>query len=183
LPGNLRIFVNASGNIALWSIRCVVLYCSGPIRSCRSQRRQRRSGNNGRSWTNGKSLSLLFPAELSMGPFCVTLSNPTHELTDPTQPNPLQVEKFGPDPMQLTMSLQFSSDVFYTHNLSVSDTGQIGRKIKCNCLVKPNLMQPCFKCINMILCYSGPNRNHVSVRDERGLVGNKYTMLQLMTPL
>ena len=25
-------------------------------------------------------------AELSMGPFCVTRSNPTHHLTDPTQP-------------------------------------------------------------------------------------------------
>ena len=27
--------------------------------------------------------------ELSMGQFCVTRSNPTHQLTDPTQPNPL----------------------------------------------------------------------------------------------
>ena len=34
----------------------------------------------------------------SMGPFCVTRSNPTHRLTDLTQPNPLQVEKFGPNP-------------------------------------------------------------------------------------
>ena len=34
--------------------------------------------------------------ELSMGPFCVTQSNPTHQLTDPTQPNPLQVEKVCP---------------------------------------------------------------------------------------
>jgi len=33
-----------------------------------------------------------------MGPFCVTRSNQTHQLTDPTQPNPLQVEKFGPNP-------------------------------------------------------------------------------------
>ena len=36
--------------------------------------------------------------ELSMGPFCVTQSNPTHQLTDPTQPKPLQVEKFGLKP-------------------------------------------------------------------------------------
>ena len=28
--------------------------------------------------------------ELSMGPFCVTRSNPTYQLTDPTQPNPTQ---------------------------------------------------------------------------------------------
>jgi len=38
--------------------------------------------------------------ELSMGPFCVTRSNPTHPLTDQTQPNPLQVKKFGPNPTQ-----------------------------------------------------------------------------------
>ena len=37
--------------------------------------------------------------ELSMGPFCVTRYNPTtHQVTDSTQPNPLQVEKFGPNP-------------------------------------------------------------------------------------
>jgi len=36
--------------------------------------------------------------ELSVGPFCVTQPNPTHQLTDPTQPNPQQVEKFGPNP-------------------------------------------------------------------------------------
>jgi len=44
-------------------------------------------------------------SELSTGPFYVTRSNPTHQLTDPTQPNALQVEKFGPNPMQLTMEL------------------------------------------------------------------------------
>jgi len=35
-------------------------------------------------------------------------------LCDPAQPNPLQVEKFGPNPTQykLQRSLQFSSDVF-----------------------------------------------------------------------
>ena len=38
--------------------------------------------------------------ELSMGPFYVTRSNPTHQLTDPTQPNTLQIEKFGPNPTQ-----------------------------------------------------------------------------------
>jgi len=37
-------------------------------------------------------------AELSTGPFYVTRPNPTHQLTDPIQPNPLQVEKFGPNP-------------------------------------------------------------------------------------
>jgi len=35
-----------------------------------------------------------------MGPFCETRSNPTYQLTGPTQPNLLQLEKFGPDPTQ-----------------------------------------------------------------------------------
>ena len=66
---------------------------------------------------------LLCPAmgasELSMGPFCATRSNPTHQLTDPTQTNPLQVEKFGPNPTQTNTTNQFSSDVFlYTKLLS-----------------------------------------------------------------
>jgi len=39
-------------------------------------------------------------AELSMGLFCVTRSNPTRQLTDQTQPNPLQVGKIGPNPTQ-----------------------------------------------------------------------------------
>ena len=54
-------------------------------------------------------------AELSMGPFCVTRSNPTYQLTDPTQPNTLQVEQFGPNPTRpntnchwLTISLYYS---------------------------------------------------------------------------
>jgi len=29
--------------------------------------------------------------ELSLGPFCVTRSNPTFQLTDPTRPNPIQL--------------------------------------------------------------------------------------------
>jgi len=48
-------------------------------------------------------------AELSMGPFCVTGSNPTHQLTDPTRPNPLQVETVGPNstqPKKLKISTQ-----------------------------------------------------------------------------
>jgi len=54
-------------------------------------------------------------AELSMGPFCVTRSNSTHQLTDTTQPNPVRVEKFGPNPTQpntnchrLTLSFYYS---------------------------------------------------------------------------
>ena len=55
-------------------------------------------------------------AELSVGPFCVTRSNPTHQLTDPTQPNPLEVEKFGPNPTQPNTTNKF------------------------NCLMQPNLV-------------------------------------------
>ena len=40
-----------------------------------------------------------YQPDLSMDPFCVTRYNPTHKLTDSTQPNPLQVEKFGPNPI------------------------------------------------------------------------------------
>jgi len=37
-------------------------------------------------------------AELSMGPFCVTRSNPIHQLIDPTKSNSLR-----PNPIQLTV--------------------------------------------------------------------------------
>jgi len=46
-------------------------------------------------------------AELFMGPFCVTQSNPTHQLTDPTQPNPLQVEKLEPNATQTNTTNKF----------------------------------------------------------------------------
>jgi len=79
-----------------------------------------------------------------MGPFCVTQSIPTHQLTEPTQPNPIQVEKVGPNPTKpgTTNNRAYSLVVtyFYTQNLSVSGTGQIGRKIKFNYWVKPNLI-------------------------------------------
>jgi len=81
--------------------------------------------------------------------------NPTQPISWLTQPNPLQLEKFGRNPTQpnTTNNRAYSLVVtyFYTRNLSVSGTCQIGRKIKFNCLVKPNLIQPCFKCINVVL--------------------------------
>jgi len=80
----------------------------------------------------------------SMGLLCVTRSNPTHQLTDPTQPNPLQVEKCGRNSTQpnTTNSGAYSLVVtnFHTHKLSVSGTCQIGRKITFDCLVLPNLI-------------------------------------------
>jgi len=59
-----------------------------------------------------------------MGPFCVTRSKPTHQLTDPTPPNPLQVEKFGPSLTQPAITTNYGAyslvvhDIFYTQNLS-----------------------------------------------------------------
>ena len=60
-----------------------------------------------------------------MGPFCVTRSNPTHQLiTDPIQPNPQQVEKFGPNPTQpnTTNNGAYSlvATYFYTQNLVIA---------------------------------------------------------------
>ena len=55
-------------------------------------------------------------SELSMRPFCVTRSNPTHQLTKGTQPNALQVDKFGPNPTQPDTTNKF------------------------NCLVQPNFI-------------------------------------------
>ena len=46
---------------------------------------------SGVATTTGRHLGLVVNAELSMGPFCVTRSNPSNQLTDPTQPNPLEV--------------------------------------------------------------------------------------------
>jgi len=40
----------------------------------------------------------------------MTRSNPTHQPSDPTQLNPLQVKKIGLNPVQLT--IRFSSDFF-----------------------------------------------------------------------
>jgi len=79
-----------------------------------------------------------------MGPFRVTQSNRTHQLTDATQPNRLQVEKFGPNPTQPNTANDIAYSLvvtyYYTQKLSVSGTSQIGRKIKFSCLVKPNLI-------------------------------------------
>jgi len=73
-----------------------------------------------------------------------TQPNPSHQVTDPFLPNPLQVEKLGPNstPPNATNNGAYSLVVtcFYTQNLSVSGTCQIGRKIKFNCLVQPNLI-------------------------------------------
>jgi len=67
--------------------------------------------------------SLASDPEWSMGPFCVTRSNPTHRLTDPTQPNPLQVEKkFRHNPTRPDTTNNGACRLvvthFYTRNLS-----------------------------------------------------------------
>jgi len=45
---------------------------------------------NQKSQVQFSAVRLMSNLELSMGPFCVTRHNPTHQLTDPTQPNPTQ---------------------------------------------------------------------------------------------
>jgi len=79
-------------------------------------------------------------SELSMGPFL--WPDPTQPISWLTQPNPLQVEKCGPNPTQSNIANNGAYSLvvtyFYTQNLSVSGTCQIGRKIKFNCLVQPN---------------------------------------------
>ena len=59
-------------------------------------------------------------AELSIGPFSVTRSNPTHQLTDPTQPNQVKKIRTQPDPTNTTNNGAYSlaATYFYMHNLS-----------------------------------------------------------------
>jgi len=47
--------------------------------------------------------------------FRVTRSNPTHQLTDPTQRYPVQVEKIGPNPVQLTVELTVTRYSIFIH--------------------------------------------------------------------
>jgi len=74
-----------------------------------------------------------------MAPFRVTQPNPIYQLTDPTHykwknldPTQPNTANNGADSLVVTY--------FYTQNLSVSRTCQIGCKIKFNRLVKPNLI-------------------------------------------
>jgi len=72
-----------------FSLRLYIVHCARAcVRACAL------------SCLHARNLSARVISELSMGPFCLTQSNPTHQLTDPTRPNPLQVEKFGPNPTQ-----------------------------------------------------------------------------------
>ena len=71
-----------------------------------------------------------------MGPFYATRSNPTHQLTDSTQPNQLQMEKFGPNPTQpnTTNNGAYSLAVTYFYTRNISRTfSQPSHKIKFNC--------------------------------------------------
>jgi len=76
--------------------------------------------------------------ELSMGPFCVTPSNPTHQLTGPIQPNPS--EKIGPSPTRPNTNCHWLTLGLSLYYCSVSGNCKIGHKIKFNCLVHPNLI-------------------------------------------
>ena len=83
------------------------------------------------SWTK-----IYAALELSMGPFCLTQSNPTNQLTDPTQPT--TIGKIWTQPNKTNnRAYSLVATYFYTPNLSVSGICQIGRKIKFNCLLQP----------------------------------------------
>ena len=57
-------------------------------------------------------------------PFSVTRPNPTHHLTDPTQPNPMQIQKFGPNPTQPIidnkLTLRPSKETIHTVRLHIT---------------------------------------------------------------
>jgi len=69
-----------------------------------------------RTWTIcPESLHAAVPweEELSMGPFCVKRSNATHQLTDPTRPNPICIGYTTTTVVyNNSYILQFTSDVF-----------------------------------------------------------------------
>jgi len=84
-------------------------------------------------------------AELSMGPFCVTLSNPTHPLTDPTQPNPWVNPTHG----QL-----WSVGLLHLKYYSVA-TAQLQQLVGCSesfTLCHPPCV--CFTCVCLSVCLS-----------------------------
>ena len=89
-----------------------------------------------RAWN---SIGSSFSSELSKGLFCVTLSNPTHQLTDTAQPT--RSGKIWTQPNTTNngaYSLIVTYFLFYTQNSSVSVRSAV--KIKFNCLVQPNLI-------------------------------------------
>ena len=63
-----------------------------------------------------------------------------HQLTGPTQPNPVQVKKFGPKPTQPNTNCHWLT---YYHFITPSDQFPVpvrsAHKIKFNCLMQPNL--------------------------------------------
>ena len=97
-----------------------------------------------------------------MGLFCVTRSNRTHQLTDPTQPNPLQVGKFAPNPTQpnTTNSLVVTYFIHRTYLVLLVNQAStyscslliiIILKAVSLCHSKTSFSKkPCFKCINII---------------------------------
>jgi len=81
-----------------------------------------------------------------MGPFYETRSNPTHQLADSTQPNQLQVEKFGLNPTQpnTTNNGAYSLAVTYFYTRNISRTfSQPSHKIKFNCYTHIRLTALC----------------------------------------
>ena len=77
-------------------------------------------------------------SELSMGPFCVTRSNPTHQLSDPTRR--ITSGKIWTQ-SNTTNNGAYSLVVTYLYTQNLTRTfSQPSRKIKFNCSVQPNLV-------------------------------------------
>jgi len=55
-----------------------------------------------------------------MGPFCVTRCNPTHHLTDPTQPTTSEKKIWTQPNTTDNGAYSLAVKYFYTHNLSFS---------------------------------------------------------------
>ena len=76
--------------------------------------------------------------ELSMGPFSVTRSNPTHQLSDPTRR--ITSGKIWTQ-SNTTNNGAYSLVVTYLYTQNLTRTfSQPSRKIKFNCSVQPNLV-------------------------------------------
>jgi len=81
--------------------------------------------------------------------FCPTVVHGSI-LCDPIQPNP---SADWPNPTQLTTGGKIWTQPNTTNNRAYSlvVTYFYTQNLSLNCLMKPNLIQPCFKCINVVL--------------------------------
>jgi len=98
-------------------------------------------------------------AELSMGSFCVTRSNPTHQMTDPTQPNSYKWKNLDPTQPNTTNNGAYSLVVtYFIHITFLVLLVDQASTYSCSLLIIIHIRtvslchsKPCSKYINMIL--------------------------------